>query len=275
MLPKDLKWYFPDSIEEAEKLLKQPGVFLHAGGTRILKTQPKTIEGLIDISGLGLNYIHLQNGIFSIGAATTFAEVIQFARRHNKLHILEKSLSAAAATPLRNRITIGGSLKDFPLWSSLYAPLIALDAKIEISVNSNLFIMSVEEYTASEIHKGKHLITRILIEDKHNIKADVKRFSLLRFEYPLFNIAVVFEMDKITVREARFVITGVKSRFKRFKAAENIFIEKELHPELIEKAVKHFTPKFVSDYKYSDVYKESVSKVYFTDLLEGICGGKK
>lgn len=275
MLPKDLTWYFPESVEETEKLLKQPGLFLHAGGTRILKTQPKAIKGLIDISGLGLNYIHLQNGVFSIGAATTFGEVVHFARRHNKLHLLEKSLSVSAATPLRNRITIGGSLKDFPLWSSLYAPLIALNAKIEISVNSNLFILPVEEYTASDIHKGKHLITRVLIEDKHNIKADVKRFALIRFEYPLFNIAVVFEMNKKIVEEARFVITGVKTRFKRFKSAESVFIEKELHPELIEKAVKHFTPKFVADYKYSEEYKETVAKVYFKDLLEGICGGVK
>ena len=82
MLPKELKWYFPESIEEAGKLIKQPGVFLHAGGTRILKTQPKAIEGLVDISGLGLNYIHLQNGIFSIGSATTFGEIVHYGHRH-------------------------------------------------------------------------------------------------------------------------------------------------------------------------------------------------
>lgn len=274
MLPKDLKWYFPESLEETEELLKLPGVILHAGGTRILKTQPKTISGLIDISGLELDYIHLQDGVFSIGAATTFNEIVTFSRRHKKLVLLAKSLSSAASTPLRNRITIGGSLKDFPLWSSLYAPLIALDAKIEISLNDNLYIMKVEEYISSEIHKGKHLITRILIEDNRYVRGGVKKFTLIRFEYPLFNIAVTFLINKKIVEEAHIVITGVKSRFKRFKSAESVFIGKELSLDLIEKSAKHFNPKFVSDYKYSEEYKENVARVYFKDILNDLCGGK-
>ena len=57
--------------------------------------------------------------------------------------MLAASLSQAASTPLRNRITLGGSLKDFPLWSNLYAPLIAIDAKVEIKGNKS-GIYSVE-----------------------------------------------------------------------------------------------------------------------------------
>jgi len=275
MLPNDLSWRFPTSLEEAEDLLKIPGFYLHGGGTRILKTQPKSIAGLIDISGLELDYIHLNNGIFSIGATATFSDIVEYSRRHKKLLLLGKALSQAAATPLRNRITIGGSLKDFPIWSSLYAPLIAQNAKIEIIVNGNNFVLPVEEYVISDIHKGKHIITRLMIEDKHNALEDVKRFSLLKFEYPLFTVAATLETKKDEIEDARIVITGVKTRFKRFKSAENVLIGKQLSPELAEKAEKHFNPKFVSDYKYSAGYKENTARVFLIDLLDGLCGGKK
>ena len=58
MLPNEIQWYYPVNIREALKLINQQGVILHAGGTRILKTQTKSIKGLVDVGGLGLNYIH-------------------------------------------------------------------------------------------------------------------------------------------------------------------------------------------------------------------------
>ena len=42
---------------------------------------------------------------------------------------------------------------------------------------------------------------------------------------------------------------------------------KELTDDIIQQAAKHFTPKFVSDYKYSAEYKEQTTKVFFTDFL--------
>jgi len=275
MLPANIKWYFPESLAEMEAYLKQSGVILHAGGTRILKTQTKNIKGLIDIGGLGLNYIKREGKIFSIGAGTTFGEVVEYSRKHKKFAILGKALSEAAATPLRNRITIGGSLKDFPIWSSLYAPLVALNAKIEIYANSNLFIFPIEDYIVSPIQKRKYLITQILIEEKKNILWDVKRFSFLHFEYPLFTIAVVFTINKKVIEDTRIVITGVKQRLKRFEEAENVFTGSALNIELVDKAIKLIRPEFISDYKYSDKYKANVSTVYIKDILEKLCGGAK
>ena len=57
MLSHDLQWYYPEKISEALKLIKKDGVILHAGGTRLLKTEARNIKGLVDISLLKLNYI--------------------------------------------------------------------------------------------------------------------------------------------------------------------------------------------------------------------------
>ena len=273
MLSNEIQWYFPSNIKEALKLIKQPGVILHAGGTRILKTQTKSVKGLVDISGLDLNYIHEKGKSFHIGSAVTFGEVVKYSRETDKLKMLGTALSNAASTPLRNRITIGGSLKDFPLWSNLFAPLIALDAKVNIA-GSRQNIIPIEDYVASGTIKTKHIIKEIIVPSDKNLIWGVKRFTLIRFEYPLFNIAVSFKTKKEIIENARLVITGVQGRYKRFKRAENILTGQKLDEESIEKSEKFITPKFIADYKYSAGYKENIAKIYFKDLLMEIAGRK-
>ena len=271
MLPNEIQWYFPTNIKGALKLINQQGVILHAGGTRILKTRTKSVKGLVDVGELGLNYIQEKGKSFHIGSAVTFGEIVKYSKENDCLNFLSASLSHAASTPLRNRITIGGSLKDFPLWSNLYAPLIALDAKISIAGKKNN-IVPVEDYVSKGIIKSKHIIKEIIVPSDKELKWGVKRFTLIRFEYPLFNIAVSFKMKKDIVEEARLVITGVQGRFKRFKRAENVFIGEKISDEVIVKAQNLISPKFIADYKYSAEYKNDVAKVYFKDLLSEIAG---
>jgi len=273
MLPNEIEWYFPSKINEALKLIKRQGVILHAGGTRILKTQTKSVKGLVDIGGLELNYINEKGKSFHIGSAVIFGEIVKYSRETGNLKMLGTALSNAASTPLRNRITIGGSLKDFPLWSNLYAPLIALDAKINI-INSKNTIIPIEDYVSKGIIKSKHIIKEIVVPSDKNLIWGVKRFTLIRFEYPLFNIAFSLKMKDEIIEDARLVITGVQGRYKRFKRAENILAGQKLNEELIGNCEKLITPKFIADYKYSAEYKENVAKVYFKDLLTEIAGRK-
>ncbi len=269
MLSENLKWYFPFSIAQTVKLINQPGVVLHAGGTRILKTQSQKVNALVDIGNLKLNYIKHKKKYFHIGSAITFGEIIKYSKENNCLKMLAAALFQAASTPLRNRITIGGSIKDFPLWSNLYAPLIALDAKVDIRGNSP-GLYSIEDYVTDGIIKTKHIVKEIIVPEEENLIWKVKRFALLKFEYPLFNIAISFKIQNKTIQDAKLVITGVKNRFKRFKKAEKIFIGKQISYNTISEAEKFIEPKFISDYKNSSSYKETVSKIYFNDLLNEI-----
>jgi len=274
MLNKNLEWFFPRTIEEAVKLIAEQGIILHGGGTRILKTSPKSIKGLVDVGKLNLNFIHRSDNKISIGAASTYDDVIRYSAKTKKLPLLAQALSEAASTPLRNRITIGGSVKDFPIWSSLYAPLLALRAQVEIAGEPDK-IISLEEYLESGIIKTKHLIKRIIVEDDSHLIGGVKRFALIRFEYPLFTVAVALHTKHKIISESRIFITGVKGRYNHCKRAEHFLVEKELTDDVIHEAGKHFNPKFVADYKYSAEYKEHTANVFFTDLLQDLKGKLK
>ena len=266
MLPENLQWYFPKSLREASKLISQPGVILHAGGTRILKTDTKSIKALVDIGKLELRYIIKKKNKIHIGTGSTFNDIVDYYNNTGELKLLADSLHQSASMPLRNRITIGGSLKDFPLWSSLYAPLIVMNAKIKITgAYSGEYL--IEDYISQKLINKKHLIKEVIIEQLPNTIFGVRRFSQIKFEYPLFNIAVLFIVTKNKIKDSRLCITGVQERYKRFKRAENIFTNNELTDETIEKAMKFITPKFNPDYKFSAEYKKNVARVYFNDLL--------
>jgi CO/xanthine dehydrogenase FAD-binding subunit len=269
MISQNITWYFPEKISEAYKLIKKDGVILHAGGTRILKTNQPNLKGLVDIGNLKLNKIEKHDNKLSIGSAVTFAEVVDYCNEHNILPGLKQSLSEAASTPLRNRITIGGSLKDFPLWSSLYAPLIALDAKIEI-VTLKSKVVPVEDYIKKNVIRSKHIIKSIILPIDNEVKCLTKRFNLIRFEYPLFNISASVKMKEGVVEDSRIVITGVKGRYHRFKLAEKVLAGKPLSEQNIEKSAHHFIPKFHSDFRYSAEYKEHTAKVFFTDMMNNL-----
>lgn len=269
MLPENIQWFFPEKIEEALSLINKPGHLLHAGGTRILRIKSRNIRGLVDISKLKLDYIKKVGSTYHIGSATHFAKIIELWQSTGALELLGKSLSTAASTPLRNRITVGGSLKDFPLWSNLYAPLLALDAKIKI-LGEESGIFSIEEYLEKQIIKTKHIIHEIIIDDKSNLLNDAFRFALLRFEYPIFNLAATVKVENGIVKSSRIFITGVKSKHKRAVKVEEDLLNKPFSKENIEHAVHKFAPKFVADYKYSAEYKEDMAKVHLTDLLNNI-----
>jgi CO/xanthine dehydrogenase FAD-binding subunit len=265
MMSHDLQWYYPEKLSEALKLIKKDGVILHAGGTRILKTEARNLRGLVDISKLKLNYIRKEGKNIIIGAGCTLTEVINYCKKSDVLSGLSMALAEAASTPLRNRITIGGSLKDFPVWSSLYSPLIALNAHVELVGSKENY--SLEDYVLKSIIKSKHIIKHVIIKDDKNIVCRVKRFNIVRFEYPIFNLAVAFKTKDKIIQDTRIVITGVKGRFHRFKLSEKMFKGYSITQDLIAKSLEHFTPKFHNDYKYSADYREQVAKVYFTDIV--------
>jgi CO/xanthine dehydrogenase FAD-binding subunit len=265
MMSHDLQWYYPEKISEALKLIKKEGVILHAGGTRILKTEARNLKGLVDISRLNLNHIRKEGKDVIIGAGCTLTDVINYCKKTNSLTGLCMALAEAASTPLRNRITIGGSLKDFPVWSSLYSPLIALNAKLELAGIKEM--CSVEDYVKKNIIKSKHIIKQVVIKDDKDVICSVRRFNIVRFEYPIFNLAVAFKVKDKIIMDSRIVITGVTGRFHRFKLSEKAFKGNALTEEVVAKSNEHFTPKFHTDYKYSPEYREHIAKVYFNDIV--------
>jgi CO/xanthine dehydrogenase FAD-binding subunit len=108
---KKITWYFPSTLEEVPELLKKEGLFIHGGGTALLRSNLARVEGLIDLKALTLNYCREREGVIEIGAGCTYSQITEVLQKIDSHNILIRALSSAASSPLRNRITLGGSMK--------------------------------------------------------------------------------------------------------------------------------------------------------------------
>jgi len=214
----ELTWYFPQNPEEVPELLKREGVQIHAGGTGLLMGGLKRVRGLVDLGRLPLRYLRREGDRLSIGAATPYAEVVEGLRATHPDHVLVQALSGAASTPLRNRITVGGSAALFPAWSDLMGPLLALEAEVDLlGPNAGAYPLSryVEE---RELRRGA-LIREIRVKDGR-WSAWYFRHGRVRFDYPTFTLTFLMKKKDSEIQDLRLVAVGTTGRWRRLEGLE-------------------------------------------------------
>lgn len=217
---KALTWYYPTSLEEAAELVRQPNVAPHGGGTGLLRTGIDRFSALIDLQRLPLKTLELDGDTVEIGASLTYAQVIEGLRDRDPQSILLNSLSRAAATGLRNRITIGGSAAMAPIWSDLLGPLIALDAEVSlVGAHEGWFRFSAY-VNDRELHQGT-LVTGIRFQ-RNGWQGRYVRAAATQFDYASFSLTLLLKkQDDGTIEDARLVVVGNKKRFSRLTAQED------------------------------------------------------
>ena len=235
-----MEWYFPQSMEELLILLSEgEGLMLHGGGTmllRLLRSGKADIRGLVSLSKLPLDDVKVNGEDIEIGAANTFSNA--FSKINNLINKSGKSqfscllcaaLGRAASTPIRNRVTIGGSVASLPPWSDLIASLYILDAKIV------LFGKNSGEYDFKEfyINSKKLLLNSVITSIRVPINLLNREFSYYRetrvsFDYPAFTIAVNAIINNSIVDDIRISVSGVKERVIRLSDIENFISGKNV-----------------------------------------------
>jgi CO/xanthine dehydrogenase FAD-binding subunit len=215
---KIITWHYPKSPAEAAGFTKSDKVFLHSGGTGLLMSGLKGVEGLVDLNNLPLNTITSEKDLITFGSLCTYAGVVSELKKHNPDHLLVQSLRHSASTPLRNRITLGGTLAMAPPWSDLSGPLMALEARLTLEGKSR-GEYSVEDYlTQKELQTGS-VITSVKIPLNCGLCAHYREVRTQR-DMPLFNLTVVLKTEKEHITDARLIAVGTRTKFTRLKDLE-------------------------------------------------------
>ena len=255
---KEIKWYFPDNLKEVSALLKKDGVIPHGGGTGILKASMSSVKGLIDLALLPLGFFRVNNRTIEIGAAQTYAEVVENMRKIDPEHILVKALSVSASTPLRNRITVGGSIALFPPWSDLMGPLIALDAEVSLC-GSREGDFNITSYVNDRHLARGNLITGIKI-NRDRWTGYYYRETRTHFDYPAFTVTILLKKAGKVIEDTRIVIVGCTGRFRRLL---------ELEEYIKGRDAGRVEPKGISEkIKIDFTGKKSLSPVYIKHLAK-------
>jgi len=214
-----LNWYYPQTPEEAAILVQRDGMIPCGGGTMLLRSALTRVRGFIDLRHLHLGFFNASSQYTTLGAALTYSETVEKMASVQPDAIIGKALAHAASTPLRNVITLGGSLAAAPPWSDLVGPLVALEAEVElIGQNSGLF--SVTDYLARSDLREKSLIVSIRLA---NAQWESYYYRALRtsFDLPAFTITILAEKTiHAQLHNIRIVLVGTRDKVQRLQALE-------------------------------------------------------
>ncbi|SHO49082.1 CO or xanthine dehydrogenase, FAD-binding subunit [Desulfopila aestuarii DSM 18488] len=175
----------PSTLEEAyETLTSVPGSLV-LGGCGYIRLGDRTISNAIDLSNLGLNFVHGTKSEVEIGAMTTLRTIETDALCQSLWHgLLPRSVENIVGVQLRNCVTIGGTVAGRYPFSDPLTALLALDARLQFYHYGEI---SLEEFFTGQ--GLKDILVKIIIPKRGQIGAfqSVRR---AKTDYAVLNAAV-------------------------------------------------------------------------------------
>ncbi len=263
----EVKWGYPGSLEEAVSFFRE-GYIPHGGGTTLIRSGLGAVYGLFTVSEVSeMRGFSVEKGRVVIGAGLTYSEIVEGVSDC----LLVKALSHAASNPLRNRITIGGSINVFPYWSDAVGPLVALGASLRlVDKNGKSSVVGIEEYIRNREFHREYFIVSVEFDNNGKGRNFYHREVRTHFDYPFFTVSILTYPPN---GEIRIVVTGVKGRYKRLSKVESFFsgIASEFwegekgYGWLVEKFKENFAglrERVENDMDAEFVSRQGVSKEY-------------
>ncbi|MBN2600891.1 MAG: FAD binding domain-containing protein [Candidatus Marinimicrobia bacterium] len=252
---KELHWYYPETLADAETLVRQENVLPHGGGTGLLLRNLTGVDSLIELSRLPLRSIKVVDHNVEIGSACTYADVVEKMAEIDPGHILIKCLHHSANTPLRNRITIGGSVAMFPPWSDLMGALITLDAMISLT-GKNSGDYSVLEYIRDKNLRANSLITTVKFKLLPRKSAHYREIRT-KSDMPTFNHTVLLNIEKNKIVDCRIITVGTVLKYTRLAEAETYLTNRRIENIDVAEIGKLVNLKFagshIDDPEYANI----------------------
>ena len=274
------KYCRPKDVDEAVSLLLKHGkkAKVLAGGTDLMVRRPPSVETLIDIVSLGLNYIEVDKaqGI-RIGAATPVA-VLEAAKllSNGSSRALAEAASVMATPTIRNMATIGGNLCNASPAADLSVALMAMDAVVIVKGTHAKREIPVREFLIGPNKaalQDDEMMIEILISSFPEKTGT--GFCKLRHHQTSMDIALVNVATRLLIRNGRCADAAISMGAVgptplRAPRAEALLTGKNLNRELLlqasQAAMEESNP--IDDVRGSAYYRRKMVAVLVNKSLE-------
>jgi len=244
----ELKYFTPESIEEAVSLLSQYGEKskIIAGGTDLLVQMRNKVvlpDFLISISGIcDLEYIKYDeiNGL-RVGALTTIGSIESSSLIQSKFSILAQAASKLGTPAIRNRATIGGNLCNAAPSADIVPALMVLGARVKIVGVDGEKIISMEDLftgPGQTVIKPGQMLTEIQISNlpPQSGGAYIEQTRRQGADLAIVGVAALVIMEGDILRDVKIALGAVAPTPIRAKKAEEILKGKKLDDRLLEES---------------------------------------
>jgi aerobic carbon-monoxide dehydrogenase medium subunit len=273
----------PDSAQEAVRLLSKyqdraavvaGGTFVHGLAARGILSK---IDAFIDLQGAGLTFVKPQSDGLTIGATTTFSEILDSdAVRDNVA--LGAVVDALHYPPpqIRNMATVGGCIASATPLFDLPVAAMALDARViaqgpqgERQIGLHAFYLDYFEH----VLERTELLTQVFIPRLPSKSASAfVKLETNANDLAMLNVGVRVTLDdKGVCSDARVVVGGGIGKVPvRAVSCEDVLKGRQLSVSLLRESgnVVAFDIHPVSDHRASAKYRSTVAKVFVRRALE-------
>ena len=283
MSEKDTSVFFSNSLQEALSSMKnipdvQPAcgcLGLINGSTDKLLKMP---EKLLSLNrNPDFKTINKTERYIEFGAAVTIRSILQLGEK-NIPPVVYKALKSIGNPALRALITIGGNIAPRDFHYAAFAPLLALDAKLEIRSSSDTRLVSLNSYFSGEkkaaSRKGKQPANEKTLITKIRIPADHWDVSIFERTGPRGIVSDETGFFVFLVRMQRNILSDLRVAW----ASETFFRNREFENSIIGKALP-FSEKEITaiierakEYATSDVIPDTYKRSCFFNFLENSLG---
>lgn len=272
-------YYRPTRIEEAVALLHAGSARLLAGGTDLVVRCPEDVTSLVDLAGLGLRYVTVEeSGAVRIGAMSTFTDLLEHpAVAGHTTGVVGEMLVQVGSVLHRNSATIGGHVARSRL-SDVLPVLLALDATV-VSCGPAEAQRDLSDHLVADL--GPHVVTELRLPPPAPGAAGAfVRFSRTSYDHALVNVCCRLDVEDGAVRAARVVVGESATVGRRLDAAEAALVDGPASSEAIDEAVAAVAEglELHGDWLASAAYRRHLAEVgirrCLTTVLERLPGGR-
>ena len=278
------EYHRPQDLARAIDVLSRFGnsARVIAGGTDVLPLRPgvnkiDTINHLVDVSKLGLEYLKKESDHLRIGAATTVNSIgASPLFLSGPYGAMSDAADAHSTATIRNRATVGGNLCNASPCADLALPLLVLDAVLVAAAPQGKRHIPIERfykganYTALDKEEVLLEIRIPLCSEKTGTSFVKLRRHQTAIDMAVVNVATALTCQKKRCEAARIALGSVGPIPFRAKKAEAVLDGAELNEEIIQKAaaIAVVAAKPIDDVRATSAYRKKMVAVLFRRSLE-------
>ncbi len=270
----------PTKIDDALKLLAQPGAAVLAGGTNLLAEKRSDVSTLVDTSELHLSFIETRDGNVSIGAATTLARAADAdALRGAANGVVAQGAERTHANIMRNQATAAGTLIAEP--DGIFAVVLsALEARITRTYLDNDTVAEQEISIADFFNQRETFLRNALLTKITLPASSLKRRAAIETvartpaDKAIVAVCAALEIEGGIARAGAVALGGVDASAWRARDAERAILNQGLTDDVIDRAAMAATSalKPRGDFRGSAEYRTEMARVLTARTLRTLRG---
>ncbi|MGD0058238.1 MAG: FAD binding domain-containing protein [Verrucomicrobiia bacterium] len=265
------EYYHATSLRDALKKLGRNDEQIPVpvtGAFHLISSKLRAATCLVDVSGVGLDYVKLEGRKLAIGGTATFQQIVMSKELGEALHGLLPNAARAYSTKIqRNATTLQDVLFGYATYFDLLTALLALDAQVKVQGKQKR-VVPLQQFFVKDnraVLSNSEIATEFFAKlPGGDVGASWQRVALTDGDsVAILDVVAVLKMTGKKCAEIRIAIGGGLPAPVRLSALEQELAGQALDAALVEsvsaKAGESIQP--VSDVRGTAQYRKQISGV--------------